>query len=47
MGTFVVGGVLAIIVVLIIRSMINKKKNGGGCSCGCSSCGSNSICHKK
>lgn len=40
MGTFVVGIVLAVIVIFIIRNMIKAKKNGKSLQCGgnCSQC---------
>ena len=41
METWIVGGILAAIVALVIRKMIADKKNGkGSCSCGgdCSCC---------
>lgn len=43
MGTFVVGAILLLIVVLIVRSIIKGKKSGKS-SCGgdCSNCGG---CH--
>ena len=41
MGTFIVGGVLAVIIGLIIRSMVRDKKNGKSLQCGgnCQNCG--------
>ena len=41
MGTFIVGGVLAVIIGLIIRSMVRDKKNGKSLQCGgnCKNCG--------
>lgn len=46
MGDFIVLAVLVVIVALVIRSMWNNHKKGGGCS-GCSgNCsGCNSGCH--
>lgn len=45
MGTAVVGGALALIVVVIIRKMIRDKKNGKSIQCGgdCKHCGGG--CH--
>lgn len=46
LGTIVVGGILFLIILLIVRSMVNKKKNqSGGCGCGCGGCASSEICH--
>lgn len=46
MGTFIVGGILLIIVVLVIASMIRDKKNGKSIQCGndCKHCGGG-CCH--
>ncbi len=39
MATWIVGGVLLMIVSLIVWKMIrDKKENKGGCSCGCDKC---------
>lgn len=45
MGTFIVGGLLLIIVAIIIRGMIHNKKNGKSVQCGndCKHCGGG--CH--
>lgn len=45
MGTFVVGGILVVIVGLIIASMVKDKKNGKSVQCGgdCARCGGH--CH--
>lgn len=43
MATLIVGTIVAVIIGLIIRSMINDKKNGvscSGCSGNCGCCGS-------
>ena len=37
MVNYVVGGVVAILIILAVRSLLKKKKEGGGCS-GCSGC---------
>lgn len=47
MGTFIVSSVLIFIVVMIIRSIIRKRKNSGGCGCGCSGCSCAEICRSK
>ena len=40
MGTWIVGGILALAVVFIIRYLIKQKKNGRSLQCGgdCSKC---------
>lgn len=48
MGTYIVGGILLVIVGAIISNMIKKKKNGQtSCGCGCSGCPSAGMCHSK
>lgn len=42
MATWIVGAVVVLIAAVIIKSMINDKKNGKTCS-GCSGCGGG--CH--
>lgn len=45
MATLIVGAILAVIIGVIIRSMINDKKNGvscSGCSGNCGGCGGHS-----
>jgi len=37
MANYVIGGVVAILILLAVRSLLKKKKEGGGCS-GCSGC---------
>lgn len=48
MGTFLVGGILVVIVALIIRGMIRDKKNGKSIQCGgdCRYCGGH-CAHKE
>ena len=47
-GTIVVLQIVILIVGLIIKNMINKKKQGIlSCGCGCSECPMNSSCSKK
>lgn len=46
MGTWIIGGILLFIVVMMIRKMVKDKKKGKSvCSCGgdCSHCGGH--CH--
>jgi len=39
MATYVVGGILALVVIAVIRKMIHDKKSGNsGCGCGCDGC---------
>lgn len=46
MGTFIVGGILLLVVTLIVRKMVLDKKSGkSGCSCGCDGC--SESCHSK
>lgn len=46
MGTFIIGGLLTIVVTLIVVKMVKDKKAGKtSCGCGCSGCPSNGICH--
>ena len=47
MATFIVSAIIAVVFVLIIANEVKKRKNGGGCSCGCSGCSMSGICHKK
>lgn len=40
MGNFIVAGILAVIVVLIVRYLIKQKRSGHGCCGGsCKTCG--------
>ena len=46
-GTILVCGVLIAIVTLVIVSMIrNKKKGKSSCGCGCSDCPMSGSCHR-
>lgn len=36
MGTYIIGGILVIVVVAIIANMFKRKKEGKGMSCDCS-----------
>ena len=48
LGNIVVIAVLALVIVLIIRSLIGNKKQGkSSCGCGCSNCPSADMCHKQ
>lgn len=47
MGTIFVGLILAVILILIIKKIIKDRKNGSSCSCGCSGCSMQNVCHKK
>ena len=45
-GTLLVAAVLTAVLLLIIRSLVRKKKAGdGGCGCGCGSCPNRGFCH--
>ncbi len=39
MGTYIVGGIVLIIVVAAVRQVVKMKKSGG-CGCGCEGCAS-------
>ncbi len=46
MGNIIVGTVLlAAVVAVIAKMIINKKKGKSSCGCGCSSCGTGGTCH--
>lgn len=46
MGTFVVALILAAIVALIVMRLIHDKKEGkSSCGCGCQNCAMNGKCH--
>ena len=47
MGTFIVGVIVAAVVVLVVCVMVRDKKKGKSCHCGgdCGACGMN--CHQK
>ncbi len=47
LSTIVIATIIAVAFVAIIINEIKKRKNGSGCSCGCSSCGMSEICHGK
>lgn len=45
MATFIVSGILLVIVVLIIRKLVKDKKNGiGSCGHSCSTCPHHGAC---
>ncbi|MDE7364468.1 MAG: FeoB-associated Cys-rich membrane protein [Ruminococcus sp.] len=47
MGTFIVAAVLVAIIVLIIVKLIRDKKQGKtSCGCGCTNCAMKDKCHK-
>ncbi len=47
-GTILVGAVVAAAVITIAVKMYRDKKRGrSSCGCGCDSCPSSGICHKK
>ena len=45
MATFVISAIIAVVFVLIVVNEVKKRKNGGGCSCGCSGCSMSGACH--
>ena len=45
MGTWIVGGILVVIIALVIRVMIRDKKNGKACGCGTDCKGCSGSCH--
>ncbi|MBR3039933.1 MAG: FeoB-associated Cys-rich membrane protein [Lachnospiraceae bacterium] len=48
LGTIIVSLILVAIIGLVLYSRIRKKRKGiSTCGCGCSSCPSNGMCHKK
>lgn len=48
MGTILIGAAVAAVVALIIVKMVKDKKKGrSSCGCGCSNCPSAGMCHKK
>lgn len=48
LSTIIIGAILlAIIVLIIVRMVGNKRKGKSSCGCGCSSCSMESVCHKK
>lgn len=44
MVDLMIGGLIAVAVVLAIRKVIKNQKSGG-CGCGCSGCGQQASCH--
>ncbi len=47
LATIVVAAILLAIVVLIIVKMVRDRRNGkNSCGCGCESCPSRGVCHK-
>ncbi len=47
MGTYIVAGIILAVVILIIVKLVKDKKQGKtSCGCGCSNCPGSSICHK-
>lgn len=47
-ANIIIGTVILAVILLIIASMIWKKKQGKtSCGCGCKDCGMSEICHDK
>jgi hypothetical protein len=38
LATYIIGGLIALAVVLVIVKLIRDKMNGKACNCGCSEC---------
>lgn len=45
MGTYIVGGILLALFILVIVFMYRRKKQGKGCYGGCKNCASSAFCH--
>ena len=43
----VIGIIAAILALIVVRSIINKKKGKTSCSCGCGGCAFKDSCHSK
>ncbi len=42
----VVCALVAIVALIIVSNVKNKKKGKSNCGCGCSNCSLNGLCHK-
>ncbi len=48
MATFIIGGIVFVLLFLAVFNMFKKSKNNdGGCGCGCSGCSSKKSCNSK
>lgn len=47
LGSLIVGAVVAVAIVRVIIKLINDRKKGKTCSCGCENCSMNNNCSKK
>lgn len=45
MSTYIISGILLILMILAIRSIVKSKKEGSSCGCGCSGC--TAQCHNQ
>ena len=43
----VIAVIAAILALIVVRSVINKKKGKRSCSCGCGGCAFKESCHSK
>jgi hypothetical protein len=46
MGTYIIGGILLLIITLIIYNLIRKKKHNPNCT-DCAGCALSAQCHKE
>lgn len=46
MSTAIVGSIVLGTFLAVGYKTIKKRKDGGSCSCGCSSCMNKNLCHK-
>lgn len=47
-GSVLIGTLVAAVIVLIVVKLVrNKKKGKTSCGCGCDHCPSSGMCHKK
>lgn len=46
-GWLVLIGVIAIVVGIVVRLIVNKAKGKSSCSCGCGGCAMREMCHSK
>lgn len=47
-GSVLIGALVAAVIVLIVVKLVrNKKKGKTSCGCGCDHCPSSGMCHKK
>ncbi|MBQ8545549.1 MAG: FeoB-associated Cys-rich membrane protein [Clostridia bacterium] len=44
-GWLVLIGLIAIVVAIVVRLIVNKAKGKSSCSCGCGGCAMREMCH--